>query len=89
MNRFAFLSAILLSAGCAGRSAVPTTAATAPHTQPAHATSPQVVELRHFYLLSPGPNSRLVVTRSDLATGATHSSEASTAKAEGQPLGLQ
>jgi hypothetical protein len=73
MTRFAFLSAIsaiaLLPAGCASRGAPLASAPTATLAPPAPATTPapQVVELRHFYLLSPGPSSKLVVTRSDIA----------------------
>ncbi len=35
---------------------------------PASSTQPasEIVELRHFYLLSPGPGATLVVTRSDV-----------------------
>ncbi len=72
MKRFTTLFAIaLLAAGCASRSAMPATTASARLTEPARTTPPdsQVVELRHFYLLSPGPSARLVVTRSDVATG--------------------
>jgi len=68
MNRFAFLSALaLLAIGCAGKGAVPATQAAAPLPEPARTTSPasRTVELRHFYLLSPGPGARLVVTRSE------------------------
>ncbi len=79
MNRFALISTIaLLAAGCASRSAVPATSAKAPLAQASYATAPtsyataptsesQGVELRHFYLLSPGPSATLVVTRSDVA----------------------
>ncbi len=72
MNSFACLSTIaLLAVGCASRNAVPTTTAAAPPAEPAHAARPptRVVELRHFYLLSPGPRATLVVTRSDLTPG--------------------
>ena len=70
MNSFASLSAIaLLAVSCAGKSALPATTALAPRAQPAHASMPaaQTVELRHFYLLSPGQGPTLVVTRSELA----------------------
>lgn len=72
MNRFACLSAIaLLAAGCSSRGAIPAATASAPPASNAQraAAQPQVVELRHFYLLTPGPgpNAKLVVTRSDLA----------------------
>jgi len=68
MNRFALLSVIaLLATACASKGAMP--AAAAPPTPTVHPTSsaPRAVELRHFYLLSPGPRATLVVTRSDLA----------------------
>jgi len=71
MTRFAFLSTIaLLAAGCATRSSMPATPASATLATPAPAKPPaaQNAELRHFYLLSPGPRSTLVVTRSDVAT---------------------
>lgn len=82
MNSFASATTIaLLAAGCASRSAPPPASATASRAQPAHATAnraqpahatppSQSVELRHFYLLSPGPSSTLVVTRSDTGTAA-------------------
>lgn len=68
MNRFALLSAIaLLATACATKNAIRT--AKAPLAPTVHPTSsaPRVVELRHFYLLSPGPRTTLVVTRSDAA----------------------
>jgi len=70
MNRFAFLSvsAVLFAMGCATRSAPPATAATKALAPAAQVGPTQVVELRHFYLLSPGPSATLVVTRSDVAT---------------------
>lgn len=69
MNRFAFLSVVaLLAIGCATRGAPPATPTTGALTPAAKGAPPQVVELRHFYLLSPGPSSTLVVTRSDVAT---------------------
>jgi hypothetical protein len=94
MIRFASLFVLaLLAAGCASRSAIPATAAAsrAPHAEPAQAAPPasRVVELRHFYLLSPGPNARLVVTRSDLATGAISSTESTSATAAAPSAGLQ
>jgi len=55
-----------LAAGCASRGELPVkseaslSGETASHTR-------NVAELRHFYLLSPGPNATLVVTRSDLS----------------------
>jgi len=55
-----------LGAGCASRGALPPNAA-APTTIEATSHGHQVAELRHFYLLSPGPNATLVVTRSDLS----------------------
>lgn len=80
MNSFAFVTAIALCAvGCTSRGEPPpATSATASRAQPAHATpashsaqapaQPEAVELRHFYLLSPGPSSTLVVTRSETGT---------------------
>ncbi|HKO46114.1 MAG TPA: hypothetical protein VJV79_00235 [Polyangiaceae bacterium] len=67
MNRFASLVVIaLLAAGCASKSATPS--ARTPLRTIAHDTPPgaRVSELRHFYLLSPGPGAKLVVTRSDV-----------------------
>jgi len=68
MNLFAYVSAIaLLAAGCGSRGAIPRATANAPPTQPARRApaASGVVELRHFYLLTPGPDAKLVVTRSD------------------------
>ncbi|HEX3852114.1 MAG TPA: hypothetical protein VHW01_14180 [Polyangiaceae bacterium] len=54
------------AAGCASNGGLPMkseanlSSETASHTR-------HVAELRHFYLLSPGPNATLVVTRSDLS----------------------
>ena len=61
----------LVAVGCASRNAPPATTATTTPAHVGHATPPgsQAVELRHFYLLSPGPSSTLVVTRSDPAPG--------------------
>jgi len=65
---------VLLAAGCANRQALPAAMPTTTVAQTSHATprpaqaEPQTVELRHFYLLSPGPSSTLVVTRSEPAT---------------------
>ena len=72
MTRIACFAVLaLFAAGCASRSTPLATPATATATHNRHATPPatEAVELRHFYLLSPGPSSTLVVTRSD--TGAT------------------
>jgi hypothetical protein len=72
MTRFAFLSAVaLLAAGCASRTAAPPTSVTAAHTQSARSAqhASEEIELRHYYLLSPGPNAKLVVTRSDVPSG--------------------
>jgi hypothetical protein len=91
MIRFACLSGlVLLAVGCASQRAMPAQAAATPRVvEPATGTTPRIVELRHFYLLAPGPNAKLVVTRSDLATGTTSSTEASSAKAATPGLGLQ
>jgi hypothetical protein len=76
MHFASLLISISLVSGCAsavGRPAASAQpAALAP--RPADANPPnsahQVVELRHFYLLSPGPNATLVVTRSDVPRAA-------------------
>ncbi len=63
---FASLSiAILVLAGCSSQAAKPAASpvGAAPELP---ASSNKVVELRHIYLLSPGPNATLVVTRSDV-----------------------
>jgi hypothetical protein len=68
MSRIACLPALaLLAVGCASRPVPPAATATATPAQAGHATPPtsKGVELRHFYLLSPGPSSTLVVTRSE------------------------
>lgn len=72
MTRLVSLTAIaLLAVGCATHTQDRATPASAPHTQRAQPQPrpAEVVELRHFYLLSPGPgpSAKLVVTRSDLA----------------------
>jgi hypothetical protein len=65
-------SAVLLVAvisGCASRVDAPLKSAhesRALGSERAHKT----VEVRHFYLLAPGPNSVLVVTRSDVPEAA-------------------
>ena len=71
MNRLASLLVIALLTGCASRSAIPATTAKAMPTEPARSTprAAEGVELRHFYLLSPGPSATLVVTRSDIPSG--------------------
>ena len=57
---------VTLAAGCAKQSELPlkseasASSGTTSHTR-------DVAELRHFYLLSPGPNATMVVTRSDLS----------------------
>jgi hypothetical protein len=61
------LSSLVLAAGCASSAARPVQSA-GPGTRAQKQAQP--VELRHIYLLSPGPNSTLVVTRSDVATPA-------------------
>jgi len=67
MTRFALLPLIALIAGCASQGA---TTARAPLGAPVSASqsAPRASGLRHFYLLSPGPSSTLVVTRSDVPT---------------------
>ena len=71
MNRLTSLIVIALLTGCASHSALPATTARAMPAPSPRSTPPaaQHVELRHFYLLSPGPSATLVVTRSDLAAG--------------------
>ncbi|HEY0463304.1 MAG TPA: hypothetical protein VGC79_03805 [Polyangiaceae bacterium] len=74
MNPFAsFFAIALLTVGCASAShnAMPATTATTAtastrHARPARPAPPaSQVELRHFYLLSPGPSATLVVTHRD------------------------
>lgn len=71
MDRLASLLVIASLTGCASRSAIPATTASATPTERARSTprAAEVVELRHFYLLSPGPSATLVVTRSDIPPG--------------------
>jgi hypothetical protein len=77
MSKIACLPALaLLAIGCASRPVPPAATATATPAQTGHATPPashgadsQGVVLRPFYLLSPGPSSTLVVTRTDTAVG--------------------
>jgi hypothetical protein len=60
------MSLVALAAGCATQSGLPPKSeASASSGSASHAHD--VAELRHFYLLSPGPNATLVVTRSDLS----------------------
>jgi len=68
-SSFVLFASLALTAGCA--SAVARPAAGAGLSEPAPTqmqtnTQERTVELRHFYLLSPGPNATLVVTRSDV-----------------------
>lgn len=57
---------VVLAAGCASQRELPLKSeANAPSETASHTHN--VAELRHFYLLSPGPNATLVVTRSDLS----------------------
>jgi hypothetical protein len=58
-SSFVLLTSLALASGCASAVAPPAQSA-APQKRP------QTVELRHIYLLSPGPNSTLVVTQSDM-----------------------
>jgi hypothetical protein len=57
---------VALAAGCANSSGLPPKSGASMSSAPASDTR-NVAELRHFYLLSPGPNATLVVTRSDLS----------------------
>ena len=65
-SSFVLLTSFVLATGCA--SSMPRQVQSAgPVIQPQKPNrAGQVVELRHIYLLSPGPNSTLVVTRSDV-----------------------
>jgi len=71
MNFTSLLPLVCLAVGCANHTAVPSRTAheLARPAETAHPSS-QVVELRHFYLLTPGPNAKLVVTRSDIGESA-------------------
>ena len=62
----AFLCCALL-AGCANHVETPPRVAQQPALTVAPGRESQHLEVRHFYLLSPGPNATLVVTRSDVA----------------------
>ena len=63
---FASLSiALLVLVGCSSQVPRPATSPLAAAPSPAPSAN-KVVELRHIYLLSPGPNATLVVTRSDV-----------------------
>ncbi|MES1176423.1 MAG: hypothetical protein ABUL62_19020 [Myxococcales bacterium] len=66
-SSFLLLCSLALATGCASSAARPAQNAApgAPLQKQA-----QTVELRHIYLLSPGPNSTLVVTRSDVGAPA-------------------
>ncbi len=66
MKAICLLAFVSLSAGCARTGAPPVQPESAASLQAA--SQPQTAgELRHFYLLSPGPNATLVLTRSDLS----------------------
>jgi hypothetical protein len=57
-----------LAAGCAKQAELPLKSeANVARETASSARKGNVAELRHFYLLSPGPNETMVVTRSDLA----------------------
>jgi hypothetical protein len=59
---------IALAAGCAKQTELPLNSEASVARETASSTrNGNVAELRHFYLLSPGPNETMVVTRSDLA----------------------
>ena len=67
MNLASLLPLACLAVGCANHAAVPPqTAHEMPLAPETAQQSHKVVELRHFYLLTPGPNSKLVVTRTDV-----------------------
>jgi hypothetical protein len=60
-----FVLLLALGSGCASQGAASVKTQSAASVEAA--SSPRSgSELRHFYLLSPGPNATLVVTRSDL-----------------------
>ena len=69
-SSFVLFASLALTAGCASAVARPAAGAgpsvPAPTQQMQTNTQERTVELRHFYLLSPGPNATLVVTRSDV-----------------------
>jgi hypothetical protein len=67
--KLAFVWCALL-AGCASHVETPPLLAQQAAPTVAPARTAQHVEVRHFYLLSPGPNATLVVTRSDVAPAA-------------------
>ena len=71
MNFTSLLPLVCLAVGCANRTAVASRTARelAPPAETPQPSS-KVVELRHFYLLTPGPNAKLVVTRSDVGESA-------------------
>jgi hypothetical protein len=57
---------VALAAGCAKQGELPLKSEANVASETASSTR-NVAELRHFYLLSPGPNETMIVTRSDLA----------------------
>ena len=72
MTRLASLAVIaLLGCACAGQHATPQISANARTAGAAASTPPAAqgdVALRRFYLLAPGPNATLVMTRSDVVS---------------------
>jgi hypothetical protein len=71
MNLASSLVVVTLVTGCAsGVGSARTHSPPPPQKEPANAagalSGPKQLELRHFYLLSPGPNATLVITRRDV-----------------------
>jgi hypothetical protein len=66
-SQYVLLVSLALATGCASGAARPADAARQGYAGRAEpGTRPRRVELRHIYLLSPGPNAKLVVTQSDI-----------------------
>jgi hypothetical protein len=67
-SSFVLFTSLGLTIGCARSAARPAQSATPGARPQKQDQADRTVELRHVYLLSPGPNATLVVTRSDVAT---------------------
>ena len=59
------LFSFVFASGCSSQLATPSRTAQQAASRPRPSAN-EGVEVRHFYLLSPGPNATLVVTRSDV-----------------------
>ena len=70
MNFKPALVLLALVAGCSSHVEAPPRVAQRLLPHAASGNDDQRVEMRHFYLLSPGPNATLVVTRSDVQLAA-------------------